>query len=266
MNPDSKTNSALWYYAHEGTTLGPVAFETLQEMLHAGSVTTETLVTREGLEDWQPLSAYLTEQRPHNDASGQETTTAAAREPTPQKASNTETAFGCGCMLVIALLLGFFVKSCFFDNASGHTPEDKKNPSNAVQKLMERALGSKLSSTKTFAITDTSGPARGKFNVHVHFVEPYEGHAATKAYIELDMAKAYKELFTSRLPLWEVTLFAEGKLQDRYGNESNDLVYKTTLGYRQAVKINWKNFDSVDFRQLWEVNFMLPSFSALQGN
>lgn len=69
MNPDSKTDSALWYYAHEGTTLGPVALETLQEMLHAGSVTTETLVTREGLEDWQPLSSLLSDLVEHGEAS-----------------------------------------------------------------------------------------------------------------------------------------------------------------------------------------------------
>jgi len=51
-----------WYYAAGGTEqVGPVTAERLVELLQAGTITSDTLVWRTGLDSWQPLQRSLEE-------------------------------------------------------------------------------------------------------------------------------------------------------------------------------------------------------------
>jgi uncharacterized RDD family membrane protein YckC len=48
-----------WYYALNGSQQGPVSEQELSRLMTAGTLTSSTLVWREGLEDWQALSLAL---------------------------------------------------------------------------------------------------------------------------------------------------------------------------------------------------------------
>lgn len=45
-----------WYYAHDSQQTGPVSDSDLDALLARGAITPSTLVWREGMTDWQPLS------------------------------------------------------------------------------------------------------------------------------------------------------------------------------------------------------------------
>ena len=46
-----------WYYATGGQQVGPITDADLEQLVHAGTVTSETLVWHEGLTDWQPYGS-----------------------------------------------------------------------------------------------------------------------------------------------------------------------------------------------------------------
>jgi uncharacterized RDD family membrane protein YckC len=46
-----------WYYADQGKQVGPVEEPALDDLVHTGVVRADTLVWREGMAAWQPLSA-----------------------------------------------------------------------------------------------------------------------------------------------------------------------------------------------------------------
>ena len=46
-----------WFYALNGEQHGPVSDSQLDELIRAGTVAPDALVWREGMADWQPLSA-----------------------------------------------------------------------------------------------------------------------------------------------------------------------------------------------------------------
>ena len=48
-----------WYYALNGQQQGPVNEAELQRLLQAGTINLNTLVWREGLADWQPISSAM---------------------------------------------------------------------------------------------------------------------------------------------------------------------------------------------------------------
>lgn len=50
-----------WYAAKEGIQVGPMTEVRLREMLDAGELTAESLVWRDGLPNWQPLSSVFPE-------------------------------------------------------------------------------------------------------------------------------------------------------------------------------------------------------------
>src|SRR6266498_3680649 len=43
-----------WYYASEGSQLGPYQKEEIDQLVLAGKITSETLVWHEGMQDWRP--------------------------------------------------------------------------------------------------------------------------------------------------------------------------------------------------------------------
>ena len=50
-----------WHYAINGQQQGPVSADELSRLLSAGSITTETLIWKEGMADWLPLSTAAPE-------------------------------------------------------------------------------------------------------------------------------------------------------------------------------------------------------------
>lgn len=48
---------AVWYYEHQGDTIGPVTEREIRTLLTSGTVTQTTLVWTEGFANWQPLNS-----------------------------------------------------------------------------------------------------------------------------------------------------------------------------------------------------------------
>jgi uncharacterized RDD family membrane protein YckC len=74
-----------WYYASEGTQLGPFQKEQIDQLVLEGKITSETLVWHEGMEDW----------RPYGRVKAQDLPPAPPQAETPASAS-TETCSECG--------------------------------------------------------------------------------------------------------------------------------------------------------------------------
>lgn len=69
------------------------------------------------------------------------------------------------------------------------------------------------------------------------------GNKYIKIGIQRDMTELYKALFNSGLPISVVKIGAVFPMMDKYGNESNEIVYATELTSTEAKKVNW-NEDS----------------------
>jgi hypothetical protein len=86
-----------------------------------------------------------------------------------------------------------------------------------------------------------------------------------KGGIEITMYRIYKLLYTS--PdfgdvVGQATVAAYFSMMDKYGNESEDVVYKTGLEKKTADKINWKNIDlPQQLAELWDVYLISPELS-----
>jgi len=80
-----------------------------------------------------------------------------------------------------------------------------------------------------------------KYNVFIVF--PASDNAFGDKYIKIgiqeDMTELYKVLFNSGLPISVVRIGAVFPVIDRYGNESNDIVYATELRETEAKRVNW---------------------------
>ena len=59
-----------WYYAVGGERKGPVGEEEFQRLIQQGAVTSQTLVWREGMADWQPYGGSTSSPMPGNATSG----------------------------------------------------------------------------------------------------------------------------------------------------------------------------------------------------
>ena len=49
------TQGASWYYARDNQRHGPVSAETIQHLLAAQAITRDSLVWRQGMQDWKPI-------------------------------------------------------------------------------------------------------------------------------------------------------------------------------------------------------------------
>lgn len=47
-----------WFYAHQGQQQGPISDEELQSMIATGAIQPTTLLWRQGMAQWQPLSSF----------------------------------------------------------------------------------------------------------------------------------------------------------------------------------------------------------------
>ncbi len=55
--PPPPPSEALWYYMHGTQRLGPVPTSTMAGMVRTGALPLSTMVWRDGMSDWQMLSA-----------------------------------------------------------------------------------------------------------------------------------------------------------------------------------------------------------------
>lgn len=48
-----------WYYALNGQQKGPVSEQDIMQLVSSGTINASTLIWRDGLADWQPVSTAL---------------------------------------------------------------------------------------------------------------------------------------------------------------------------------------------------------------
>lgn len=149
MNNGTPPND-VWYYAKDGSSFGPFTQAELLQKAAEGSVKSETLVVRQGEENWRPfLSAGIREE-------SKSTTPQVAPPPIPasekRQPTNKDKAVGCGCMLFIGLAFSAWVNfGSTSKEPSGHpsttdayaqrpyTEEDAKYIVLAARKLLNEA-------------------------------------------------------------------------------------------------------------------------------
>jgi hypothetical protein len=86
--------------------------------------------------------------------------------------------------------------------------------------------------------------------------------SSTKKSIYLDMSKIYTALYTSKKDIRTASVSAYFPVTDKYGNNSDALVYKTMLEEAEADKVNW-DIDSSYLGleilpKVWEITWALP--------
>ena len=121
-----------------------------------------------------------------------------------------------------------------------------------IQIVAEEALGAlkKFEANKI-----TGGEREGLYNVDVTF----EGGIDDKRSIENKFRDGFEKLFKSGLPIWEIWLRKKGKLIDKFGTESDQLIYKVSMTKETAARINWGNKLVIEFPSLWEPHFIHPA-------
>lgn len=84
--------------------------------------------------------------------------------------------------------------------------------------------------------------------------------------IKSKMSDLYFKLYKSGLPIGSVSVCAYMPLTDKYGNESDDIVYTTRLEKEEAAKINWSADDAtlkmVVLPKVWNTLFLHPALSS----
>lgn len=80
------------------------------------------------------------------------------------------------------------------------------------------------------------------------------------------MSDLYYKLYKSGLPIGSVSVCAYMPLTDKYGNQSDDIVFTTRLGNEEASKVNWSADDAmiknVILPKVWSTNFLHPALSS----
>ncbi len=85
-----------------------------------------------------------------------------------------------------------------------------------------------------------------------------------KGGLESKMAEIYIALYTSGKDVQTASVAAYFPLVDKYGNESDGVVYKTVLNRKEADKVNW-NADKATLRRtilpgVWSATLVHPEF------
>ena len=128
-----------------------------------------------------------------------------------------------------------------------------------VERIAKRKLGSSLVTVEVFETA--RGQEEGLYNVNVRFNgQDSWSPSSTKESIEWQMQDVYQGLYEAKLDIRDIYCFASLKVTDQYGKESVMVVYKTSLGRATAEKINWDRKRSLDFGNIWDVDFVHRSF------
>ena len=101
------------------------------------------------------------------------------------------------------------------------------------------------------------GPSERLFNLEIRIRLEASGSAASmKRSVEMEMRDVYEWIFTNVPRALTTWCFVESEMIDKFGKESIELVYKTSMGKGVADRIHWKKKDSLDFTNLWETHFL----------
>ncbi len=99
------------------------------------------------------------------------------------------------------------------------------------------------------------------FNVLVEFNgDEYESIIEEFRTINVWMANAYADLFTSGHDVAEGHMSARMQVIGRQGTSPNSIVYKTRLKREDAEGIDWANVANIDFREIWDVLILNPTW------
>ncbi len=275
MNPDSKTDFAnlLWFYSLNQDVTGPVAFDELESLVHRGTLPSDVMSVPEGREDWKPLSEWqvppkqmpppvplgaTAKQDPASKAVKTSSSPSDAskarmgRRSPPRERAQKKGCLGCLGLIVVCMFFSFIFETCSQRNLT-LSDSERANPKEAVQKLMKAVYGDALRQTSATEIGDSS-VANGKLNVYVRVNADLRLSSSSNMFdLEQKLNKAFKTLYTSGLPIWEVVIWNYGELVDRYGNESDEIVHKCSLHSNEAAKVNWQNAEWVSLEKIWEV-------------
>lgn len=85
-----------------------------------------------------------------------------------------------------------------------------------------------------------------------------------KSGIEMKMTDIYKALYNGKHKVVMIVISAFFPLVDKYGNESEDVVYKTRLDKDEADKINWSQNEAMLYTNImpkvWQLLEVHPTF------
>ena len=99
------------------------------------------------------------------------------------------------------------------------------------------------------------------FNVLMEFNgDEYDSIVEEFRTINTWMANAYADLFTSGHDVAEGHMSARMQVIGRQGTSPNSIVYKTRLKREDAEGIDWANVANIDFREIWDVLILNPTW------
>ncbi|SFM99406.1 hypothetical protein SAMN05428949_1618 [Chitinophaga sp. YR627] len=84
--------------------------------------------------------------------------------------------------------------------------------------------------------------------------------------IKSKMSDLYLKLYKSNLPIKSVSVCAYMPMSDKYGNQSDDIVYTSILESEEAAKVNWSAEDyaikSTVLPNVWTTLFLHPALKS----
>ncbi len=250
-----------WYFADVTSkkTQGPLTLDKLQCLATIGEIKPETLVCEEGgtWKKYGEVARLLPPPIPDKPQS------APPKLPSPvSRAASGKAPSGC---LWLGLGVLFLAVVCSLIN-SGNTPESRgvivqtntKIPiKSRIEKTMNDLFGRTLKKVKVTPHVD------GGYLVQVEFKESVITPGWAREAIEYEMQQAYEKLYAaSDLEIRRASVAAVVGFHDKFGNESEDIAYKTVLDADVAKKINWENISSVNFTEVWQTTYLAPEFQT----
>lgn len=292
-------NSLWLYGNAYGEAAGPVPFSELQRLVESGELTQSTYVVEAGGTRWRTFAEVATQPVTHNaqtnpNADGPVPLFEWERQqwersplshalvfffwrgnpmhlwrsnlfPTRTKILASLAGVGLA-ILALAFIVGIF------SSLNGTPPQAKSDsspaPENAdtpegrdralIQAIAKEQFGQKLRKVEVVCIM--GGPQQGLYNVELRFdASGGWSNSSQRRWMEDKMRDTYERLFTECPNVWEAWCFAEAKLIDRFGQESMEIVYKTSMGKSVAAQVKWANKARLDFKELWKTHFLHPA-------
>lgn len=139
------------------------------------------------------------------------------------------------------------------------TSEDK------IRSLVEKELEGKNNLKKEYKRKVEISEQGGGYTVAVDFnASDNLSSKMRKTGMEGKMSEIYISLFTSDENIASVEISAYFPLVDKYGNESEGLVYQSELTKEEAGKVNWQTDGPTPrlrvLPAIWETEFIHPAF------
>ena len=83
--------------------------------------------------------------------------------------------------------------------------------------------------------------------------------------IEIEMWLIYTAIHADRRTheaVCDVSAQAYGDITDDYGQVTEEKLYETSLSRDAAARVNWSNADSVNYDQIWQVDYVHPQLES----